>query len=279
MRGFLFFEPSFGPRGSIRSTLPEGDERCPLLVARQVLVLTVALVIAVAACGQRSALKADGSPTGPTPDGGANDVVVDHDAGGAGGAGAGGADAGGLDLARPDVGVGPIAACAPDISTRVPPAPLRRLTTFAYGNTLHDQLGLAQPSHALPPAGDVSDDPATLNVLIDAYHGNAHDFALAATKDAASLVALTQCDAGALGEATCAQRFVAAFVTRVFRRPLEAGDAADFADVFAKGREVGGDYAGGVRAVVEVALQSPEFLYMVEFGEPGDLGHPGVGRP
>ena len=241
--------------------------------------LTVVLVLAATACGKRSALKPDGSTIEPTLDGGANDTI-DRDAGGAGGAGgaAGGADAGGLDVARPDVG-GSIAACAPDISTRVPPAPLRRLTNFAYDNTLRDQLGVAQPSHALPPAADVSDDPTTLGLLVDAYHGNAHDVALAATKDAASVAALTQCDPGALGEATCAQRFVAAFVPQVFRRPLEAGDAADFGDVFAKGREMGGDYASGVRAVVEVALQSPEFLYLVEFGEPVDPGQPGVGRP
>jgi hypothetical protein len=244
-----------------------------LRLARQLFSLMVVLVVAVAACGKRSALKPDGSTIEPTLDGGANDVV-DRDAGGAGGA-----DAGGLDGPRPDVVIGPIAACAPDISTRVPPAPLRRLTNVAYSNTLRDQLNVTQPSHALPPSGDVSDDPATLDLLIDAYHGNAHDVALAATKDAASVAALTQCDAAALGEAACAQRFVASFVPLLFRRPLEAGDAADFGDVFAKGREVGGDYASGVRAVVEVALQSPEFLYLVEFGEPVDPSQPGVGRP
>jgi hypothetical protein len=253
--------------------------RLPLLVARRMAVLTVVLVVAVAACGKRSALKPDGSTIMPTLDGAANDVV-DRDAGAAGGAGgAVGTDAGGLDVARPDVGVGPSAACAPDIGTRVPPAPLRRLTNFAYSNTLRDQLGVAPPPHALPPAGDVSDDPATLDLLINAYHGNAHELAVAATKDAASVAALTQCDPAALGEATCAQRFVAAFVPKLFRRPLEDGDATDFGDVFAKGREIGGDYASGVRAVVEVALQSPEFLYLVEFGEPVDSGQPGVGRP
>jgi hypothetical protein len=107
----------------------------------------------------------------------------------------------------------------------------------------------------------------------------AHDFALASTKDAASVDAFTRCDAGGLGEATCAQRFIAAFIPRLFRRPLDAEDAADFAAVFAQGRDLGGTYASGVRAVIEVALQSPEFLYMVEFGEPLVPPQPGVGRP
>src|SRR4029079_10881072 len=110
-------------------------------------------------------------------------------------------------------------------------------------------------------------------------HGIAHDFALTSTKDAASANAFSGCDAGALGEATCAQRFIAAFIPRLFRRPLDAEDTADFAAVFAKGRDVGGSYASGVRAVVEVALQSPELLYMVEFGEALVPPQAGVGRP
>ena len=141
-------------------------------------------------------------------------------------------------------------------------------------------LGLSLPANALPPAGDPWDDgAATLTALTDAFHGIAHDFALASTKDAASADAFTRCDAGALGEATCAQRFIAAFIPRLFRRPLDAEDAADFAAVFAKGRDLGGSYASGVRAVIEVALQSPELLYMVEFGEALAPPQAGLGRP
>ena len=69
------------------------------------------------------------------------------------------------------------------------------------------------------------------------------------------------------------------FVARAFRRPVGADDAADFADVFAKGRAQGGDYASGIRAILEVALQSPEFLYRVEFGEAADPARPKLGRP
>jgi hypothetical protein len=53
--------------------------------------------------------------------------------------------------------------------------------------------------------------------------------------------------------------------------------------VFARGVELGGSFAAGFRAVLEVALQSPEFLYHVEFGEPldvaGDDPRSGWGRP
>ena len=77
--------------------------------------------------------------------------------------------------------------------------------------------------------GRSGDGAATLTALTDAFHGIAHDFALASTKDAASANAFSRCDAGALGEATCAQRFIAAFIPRLFRRPLDAEDTADFA--------------------------------------------------
>src|SRR4051812_24641319 len=85
-----------------------------VLAARGLVVLTVVLALAVAGCGKRSALHPDGSTIQPTVDGAASDVV-DRDAGGAGGAGGSvGTDAGGFDVARPDVGVDPSAACAPD---------------------------------------------------------------------------------------------------------------------------------------------------------------------
>src|SRR5205085_982836 len=125
-------------------------------------------------------------------------------------------EGGSSDAGAKDDGGGPIAACQADVSTRVPPAPLRRLSNFAYANTLQDVLGLSVTASPLPPAGDVSDDVSTLTALTDAYHRVAHDFALAASQGAASLDAFGTCDVAASGESTCAQRFVAAFVPRLF---------------------------------------------------------------
>jgi hypothetical protein len=249
----------------------------------QVVVLVIASVLAGAACGKRSALPPRDGAVSPGTDGavgGGNDAGMPIDAG----ATIDGAATGGRDGAQGGAGggggIGPGVTCTPEIGARVPPAPLRRLSSFAYANTVRDVLGLSLPVNALPPAGDPWDDgTATLTALTDAFHSIAHDFALASTKDAASVDAFTRCDAGALGEATCAQRFVASLIPRLFRRPLDAEDAADFAAVFAKGRDLGGTYASGVRAVIEVALQSPEFLYMVEFGEALVPPQPGVGRP
>ena len=90
-----------------------------------------------------------------------------------------GAVNGGVDGAAGDARSG----VTPDIGARVPPAPLRRLSSFAYANTVRDVLGVSLPANALPPAGNPWDDgAATLAALTDAYHGVAHDFALASTK-------------------------------------------------------------------------------------------------
>jgi hypothetical protein len=246
--------------------------------ASTIVVLAIVSALAGAACGKRSALPPDGGAALP-PDGSVgpgNDARVE-----AGATTDGGADARVEAGATTDGGAyaGGAASCTPEIATRVPPAPLRRLSNFAYANTVRDLLDLSLPANALPPADPWDDGAATLTALTDAFHGIAHDFALAATKDAGSANAFTHCDAATVGEATCAQQFVAAFIPRLFRRPLDADDAADFAAVFAKGRNLGGSYASGVRAVIEVALQSPELLYMVEFGEALAPPQAGLGRP
>lgn len=251
------------------------------------LVVFIGAVLAGAGCGSGSAGSSDGRPhdadvdtaidTAPVSDGG---PVGDGPAGDGGPTLDGGpsvdsgSDGGGTD----DLG-GPIAACASDVGMRVPPAPLRRLSNFEYANSVRDMLGLSLPTNPLPLGGDVSDDVATLTALTDGYHRVAHDFALATAQSTASLDAFGKCDVAASSEATCAQRFVATLVPRLFRRPLDPDDASEFADVFANGRALGGDYASGIRAVLEVAMQSPEFLYRVEFGEAVDPGRPGLGRP
>jgi len=217
--------------------------------------------------------------TGATIDGGATDV---GGAGGAGGAtpdGGLGSDGGSSDAGAPEDGGQGIAACQSNVSTRIPPAPLRRLSNLAYVNTVQDVLGSSMAATVFPSGGSVGDDVTSLTALTDGYHRVAHDVALAASQGTLSLDAFGKCEAGTLGESTCAEKFVAAFIPRMFRRPLDADDASAFAAVFAKGRELGGDYASGIRAVVEVAMQSPEFLYQVEFGTAIDPQRPALGRP
>jgi hypothetical protein len=51
------------------------------------------------------------------------------------------------------------------------------------------------------------------------------------------------------------------------RRPPSSDEVAEALAMFQTGQDLGGDAASGVRAVLEMVLQSPDFLYLIEQGE------------
>jgi len=165
-------------------------------------------------------------------------------------------------------------------------APLRRLIRFEINNTIRDLLGVAtNPADALPGEetgngfGNDADALSVSALLVDGYRSLARDVATNATKTLAVGIATAGCDPSKSSETACAQQFIAAFGPRAYRRPLLAADTTFLNDVFTKGRMLGGDFAGGIRAVIEVVLQSPQFLYRVEFGEPAADLAPELARP
>lgn len=83
---------------------------------------------------------------------------------------------------------------------------------------------------------------------------------------------LAECDVATVGESACVDALAAPFLERVYRRPLTEEDRANLADDFAMGKKLGGDFRSGMRAVVEVALQSPEFLYLLALGSEPTVG-------
>ena len=66
----------------------------------------------------------------------------------------------------------------------------------------------------------------------------------------------------------CIGAFIDDFGARAFRRPLDDDDRADLRAAFDAGRAEG-DARSGFASVIEVALQSPEYLYRVELGADG----------
>jgi hypothetical protein len=284
-----------------RSTLEHHMQRnVQNLATRAALVPLVMLGLLPLACGIHSEVghapgsdgAAGGAGTPGGPDGAVGGAATpggpDGAAGGAGTPGGHGGSAGGT--ATPDGGSQPPndggvdgavpVACASPIGDRIPAAPLRSLDNFEYRNTVHDLVGLDVAESDLPLDGwpGVSADEA-LGRATQAYHTIAHRFAVDATKDAAAVAALTSCDFKAMGEDACQKKLLDGLVSRLFRRPLDADDVADFGAIYKLGREQGGDFASGVRAVMEVALQSPEVLYRVELGEAADPKEPRLGRP
>jgi hypothetical protein len=178
---------------------------------------------------------------------------------------------------RPDAvptGPAPSAACAA-AGPQPGPSPVRRLTHFEYDNTLRDLLGDdTRPSSAFPPDERLSifsndaDAQTVTRLLAEGYMTAAEG---AGTRALSSLGGLLRCPIEAADDA-CIAAFIDDFGARAFRRPLDDDDRADLRAAFDAGRAEG-DARSGIASVIEVALQSPEYLYRLELGD-GDSGAP-----
>ena len=161
----------------------------------------------------------------------------------------------------------PDPACTPSTS----PAPISQLSTFEVNRSVHALLDDNLASANLRwLTEDGSVDAFFLgyspNDFDEQLHALAHDVALQLSQSAPALQKLSHCDPLTSGEATCAAAFTEAFLTRAYRRPATPEDTDEMLAVFAEGKRLGGDFGSGVRAVIEVALQSPEFSYLLELG-------------
>ncbi len=147
-----------------------------------------------------------------------------------------------------------------------PPTPLRRLTRFEYNNTVRDLFGTTTtPADAFPPDEEVTDGFSnnalvlTVSSLhVEKYVEAAEALAAEATSNLSTLV---QCDTAAAGEEACARQFAERFGRRAYRRPLEQGDIDTLMEAYA----VGTNFQSGIEIMVRTILQSPHFMYRVEF--------------
>jgi len=186
---------------------------------------------------------------------------------GLGACSSGGGGAPRVDSGTPDTDVTPSAG--PLCATRDPgPSPLRRLTDAEYAQTVHDLLGgdLLDVSR-LPPGeraqgfDNNADVISTSDLLVGAYEDLAEQAGGVVAGNLATYVPCSMSSA----DAACAAQFVTDFGGRAWRRPLDAGEQAALAAVFADGAAAGG-FAEGISRVTAVMMASPQFLYR---GEPG----------
>jgi len=151
------------------------------------------------------------------------------------------------------------------------PSPIRRMTRFEYNNTVRDLLGDdTQPASSFVPEEEAMgfDNQATAlgvtQILAEQYMIAAEGIA---SRAVSNLDALLPCDPATVGESACADAFIRAFGRKAYRRPLEDDEVTRLLKVFAWGVEEQG-FSRGIELVVQVVLQSPHFLYRVEFGMP-----------
>jgi hypothetical protein len=192
---------------------------------------------------------------------------------------------------------GPPAGACPDddpdcvaASGIAPPerAPLRRLTRFEYDNSVRDLFGdETQPASALPADqlgngfGNDADALSVSGLLAEQYGIVAEGIAARATESREALARLDGCAADVSDDsaAACTRTIVERLAPRVFRRPLLEGEADELAQLASSVRGLEGNtFANGIAALIQALLQSPDFLYRPELGEP-DTEHPSLRRP
>ncbi len=154
--------------------------------------------------------------------------------------------------------------CAP--KGKLAATPMIRVSRAQMDNLTHDLLGTAfQPSSIL--AADEKEGPFAVNAVAPMSVGLAsqYQFIAEAIGDEveARPLAFAPCAVPATQGRACAEKLVRDFGRRTYRRPLTADESQRWLSLYEKEALAAG-YAGGVRAVVEGMLQSPNFLYRIE---------------
>lgn len=169
-------------------------------------------------------------------------------------------------LAAPEVKPGPVS--------------MRRLTRAQYHRVVADLFGdevvvpeLAEPDVAQGGllsvgAGDTSYSARGVSSMEEAAFAVAEQ-ALATDAQRARLVPCAP--AGAVDPA-CSRAFVERVGRRAWRRPLADAEVTRIAAVADQAAETLGDFHGGLGYAIAALLQSPNFVFRVELGEPGEGG-------
>jgi Protein of unknown function (DUF1592)/Protein of unknown function (DUF1588)/Protein of unknown function (DUF1595)/Protein of unknown function (DUF1585)/Protein of unknown function (DUF1587) len=242
--------------------------------ASRLLVATVVGGLAVAAApGFGCAAAGHGNGNGnPGVDGGT--------ASGGDSGGTVGTDSGPPGIAPPSViGVSLFSkSCSPGQRT-VDWAPLRRISRVEYNNMVRDLLGdTSKPASTFQfPAEAAMGDgvnfasntylyPSTTAVqdYLEAAEAVAQN-AVSNTNQLNNLVLSGIASCRSAQDDTCAKDFIATWANRAYRGQLDATESSGLFDLYSTVKAQF-DWTTGLQAVITAVLESPRFLYVVEFG-------------
>jgi hypothetical protein len=161
------------------------------------------------------------------------------------------------------------------------PAPggLRKLTVAQYQNSVSDLLG---PGITVP--ADLEPDTAQNGFFaIAASHATISPAAAEKLEHAAYDLAaqalapehrdqLMPCKPSGVSDAACARQFVQKLGRGAFRRPLTAAELATYVKLATDAATTLKDFHAGLEFALAGLLQSPNFLFRVELGEPDAAG-------
>jgi hypothetical protein len=148
-----------------------------------------------------------------------------------------------------------------------PAAPLRRLTTTEYRNSIRDLLGVDASDLTAEFPIDATVAGFANNSTAQAFqldHARAYESAATAiaqrlVDDADLRASVVGCTPAAPADG-CVREFVERFAATAWRRPVEASAVDALVELAAEGE----DGWAGVALVVRAVLQSPHFLFRVE---------------
>jgi hypothetical protein len=179
----------------------------------------------------------------------------------------------------PVTGPGVMPGSLPSDSDAVPgTAPLRRLTRLEYENTVRDLLGLTtvpkgriagfsadqeSASSGYLRGGSITAAPDARVVMLAA-----EELAGAALQQVPALLPCSPLPTAVPDQDACADKFIAGFARRAYRRPLADAELADLRALYRAQRapEAGADFKQAIANVITATLQSPYFLYRWELG-------------
>jgi hypothetical protein len=166
----------------------------------------------------------------------------------------------------PGTGGGPVdpGPCIPvgDLAA----TPMLRLTRAQVDNAVHDVLGASfLPSSVLPVDEKVGPFAVDGLTSMSADLATLYQFAAESIGDEveANPTRFAPCNDVAAGGHVCADTLVQTLGQRLYRRPLDDDQHTRWLALYDLQAADAG-YAGGVRAVIEGMLQSPDFIYRVE---------------
>lgn len=157
---------------------------------------------------------------------------------------------------------------------------IRILLGRQYVNAVTDLLG-AQAGLAAKTRADVTLNgfdaigAAQISLTdadIDTYERSASAVAAAAVADPNNLAPYLGCTPTGPADGPCMSNFVSAFGYVAWRRPLEPVEIGRWANVGLTAAAEFGEFERGLEFVISGMLQSPNFIYQVEIGEPQQDG-------
>jgi hypothetical protein len=247
----------------------------------------VVVPIVAAALGCTGTIETPGGPGSPTPSGGTGAVAAGGSSGATASGGASGASGGASGASGGASGssaaTGGAAGTPPVLDPNAAPIDLNgrpihtrffRLTNDQWENSVREILRLSGPTGESEAfldavAGTTDFDNNELVVIVD--NTSANDFQLAA-EAMADRVTETDAALQQVVATTDATQFIQVFGRRAFRRDLTADEMAAYRAIFDEGAvatETQSAFTKGAGWVIATMLQSPHFLYRIEFEDEG----------